>query len=55
MAARGAPEAGAGALDQVFRQHYGRIVGALVRSFGKRHLELAEDAAQEALIKAAQA
>lgn len=50
-----APEQPAGALDQVFRQHYGRIVGALVRSFGKQHLELAEDAAQEALIKAAKA
>ena len=54
MKARATPEQPAGALDQVFRQHYGRIVGVLVRGFGKRHLELAEDAAQEALIKAAQ-
>ena len=55
MTACGAPEQPAGALDQVFRQHYGRIVGALVRAFGRQHLDLAEDAAQEALIKAAQA
>lgn len=54
MTTCGAPEQPAGALDQVFRQHYGRIVGSLVRSFGKQHLDLAEDAAQEALIKAAQ-
>ncbi len=42
------------ALDQVFRQHYGRIVATLARSFGKAHLDLAEEAAQEALAKAAQ-
>ena len=55
MTTCGAPEQPAGALDRVFRQHYGRIVAALVRTFGKQHLELAEDAAQEALTKAAQA
>ena len=42
------------ALDQVFRQHYGRIVAILVRSFGNAQLDLAEEAAQEALAKAAQ-
>ena len=41
------------ALEKLFRQHYGRIVAALARRFGKQHFDLAEEAAQEALAKAA--
>ena len=40
-------------IEALFRQHYGRVVSALVGRFGKQHLDLAEDAAQEALAKAA--
>ena len=39
-------------VDHLFRRTSGQVVGALVRRFGPRHLELAEDAFQEALIKA---
>ena len=46
-------EALAADLDRLFRRHYGRTVAALVSRLGKQHLDLAEEAAQEALAKAA--
>ncbi|MFN7117807.1 MAG: RNA polymerase sigma factor, partial [Saprospiraceae bacterium] len=39
-------------VDQLYRSEYGRLVATLVRQFGKDQLELAEDAVQEAFIKA---
>ena len=45
-------EAGGAALDRLFRRHYGRTVAVLVGRLGKQHLDLAEEAAQEALAKA---
>jgi RNA polymerase sigma factor (sigma-70 family) len=39
-------------VEHLFRQEAGRIVAALTGVFGLRHLELAEDALQEALLKA---
>ena len=45
--------ADAATLDRLFRQHYGRVVAALTGRFGKQHFDLAEEAAQEALAKAA--
>ena len=44
---------GAATLEELFRQHYGRVVSALVGRLGKQHFDLAEDAAQEALARAA--
>jgi RNA polymerase sigma-70 factor, ECF subfamily len=40
------------ALDSTFRRAYGRLVAALTRRLGAQRLELAEDAVQEALVRA---
>ncbi len=40
------------AIEQFFRQEAGRLNGALVRLLGPEHFSLAEDVAQEALLKA---
>ena len=40
--------------DQLFRNQYGKIVGALVRKFGPKRLDLIETAIQEAFLKAIQ-
>jgi RNA polymerase sigma-70 factor (ECF subfamily) len=49
------PAAGPGQLvEHFFRHEYGRLVAVLVRAFGARHLELAEDAVQEAMRRALQ-
>lgn len=39
-------------VDDCFRHEYGRIVGGLVRQFGMMHLDLVEDAVQEAMVAA---
>jgi RNA polymerase sigma-70 factor (ECF subfamily) len=39
-------------LDHLFRREAGRIVAALTRSLGSRHLDLAEESVQEAMIEA---
>jgi RNA polymerase sigma-70 factor (ECF subfamily) len=39
-------------VEALFRREFGRVVSTLTRIFGPRHLALAEDVAQEALIKA---
>jgi RNA polymerase sigma factor (sigma-70 family) len=39
-------------VEHLFRQEAGKITSALTGSFGLRHLELVEDAVQEALLKA---
>ncbi len=39
-------------VDHLFRQEAAKIVSALTRSFGLRHLDLVEDAVQEAMLKA---
>src|SRR5437763_1707318 len=39
-------------VDHLFRQQSGRMVAALVRIFGPRHLQLAEDVVQDALLRA---
>jgi RNA polymerase sigma-70 factor (ECF subfamily) len=39
-------------VDHLFRHTSGRVVGSLVRRLGAEHLELVEDAVQEALLKA---
>jgi RNA polymerase sigma-70 factor (ECF subfamily) len=41
-------------LDHLFRRQSGRIVAALTRVLGARHLQLAEDAVQDALVAALQ-
>ena len=41
-------------VDHFFRNEYGRAVSFLTSKFGSHHLELAEDAVQEALIRAMQ-
>jgi RNA polymerase sigma-70 factor (ECF subfamily) len=41
-------------VDHLFRHEAGRITSALTRAMGARYLELAEEATQEALIKALQ-
>jgi RNA polymerase sigma factor (sigma-70 family) len=41
-----------GIVEHLFRQEAGKVVAALTGVFGLRHLELAEDAVQEALLKA---
>src|ERR1700722_10995813 len=41
-------------VEDLFRRESGRVVSTLTRIFGPRHLALAEDVAQEALIKALQ-
>lgn len=41
-------------VDHLFRHEAGRITAALVRALGARHLALAEEATQEALIRALQ-
>src|SRR5690349_13411080 len=41
-------------LDHLFRHHSAKIVATLTRVFGSRHLDLAEDAVQDALVKALQ-
>ena len=38
--------------DHLFRREYAGIVARLVHRFGAQHLDLAEDAAQEALLRA---
>ena len=40
------------AIEQVYREHASRILAVLVRLFGARNLELAEDVLQEAFRKA---
>src|SRR5262249_14311858 len=57
-----APQGGSGAgvgmnspgelVEHLFRRQAGRMVAALVRIFGPRHLQLAEDVVQEALVRA---
>jgi RNA polymerase sigma-70 factor (ECF subfamily) len=39
-------------VDHLFRHEFGRIMAILTRVFGPEHLDLAEDVAQEALMKA---
>ncbi|HKA87065.1 MAG TPA: sigma-70 family RNA polymerase sigma factor [Haliangiales bacterium] len=39
-------------VDHLFRHEFGRILAILTRAFGPEHLDLAEDVAQEALMKA---
>jgi len=41
-------------VEALFRREFGRVVSTLTRIFGPRHLALAEDVAQDALIKALQ-
>src|SRR3954453_17982096 len=41
-----------GVLDHLFRRQAGQVVATLTRILGPRYLELAEDATQEALIRA---
>lgn len=41
-------------VENLFRHEYGKIVAALVHKFGTSHLELIEDAVQDALLKAMQ-
>ncbi len=41
-------------VDHLFRRHSSRIVATLTRVFGSRHLDLAEDVVQDALVKALQ-
>src|SRR5688572_6828318 len=41
-------------VDHLFRRHSARIVATLTRIFGSRHLDLAEDVVQDALLKALQ-
>jgi len=41
-------------LEHLFRREAGRIVAWLARQLGSQHLQLAEDAAQEAMLRAAQ-
>ena len=49
----GAPEGSVhGLVEHLFRHQAGRLVAALVRSFGSQHLQLAEEVVQEALIAA---
>ena len=40
--------------DELFREHYGKITGALIRKFGPDQLDLIESAIQEAFLKAIQ-
>ena len=42
-------------VDQLFRRQSGRLVGVLTRQLGAHRLSLAEDAVQDALVKALQA
>jgi RNA polymerase sigma-70 factor (ECF subfamily) len=39
-------------LDDCFRREYGKLVAVLVRGFGTHHIELIEDAVQEAMVAA---
>lgn len=41
-------------VDHLFRRHSAKIVATLTRVFGSRHLNLAEDVVQDALLKALQ-
>ena len=41
-------------VDHYFREEYGRAVSFLTSKYGSHHLDLAEDAVQEALYKAMQ-
>ena len=41
-------------LEHLFRREAGRMVAWLARQLGSQHLQLAEDAAQEAMLRAAQ-
>src|SRR5688500_13099421 len=41
-------------LDHLFRHHSAKIVATLTRVLGSRHLDLAEDVVQDALLKALQ-
>src|SRR6185436_17630220 len=41
-------------IDHLFRRHSAKIVATLTRVFGSRHLDLAEDVVQDALVKALQ-
>jgi RNA polymerase sigma-70 factor (ECF subfamily) len=41
-------------LEHLFRQQAGRLVSYLVKLLGSQHLQLAEDAVQEAMLRAAQ-
>ena len=51
MPEKGAANVGA-TVENLYRREAGKIVAALTGVFGLRHLELAEDALQEALLKA---
>ena len=44
----------AGLVDHLFRHQAGQMVSTLTRVFGPRHLNLAEEVVQEALLKALQ-
>src|SRR5215510_9076132 len=39
-------------VDHIFRHEAGRLIAILTRAFGPEYLDLAEDVAQDALIKA---
>ena len=43
-----------GIVDHLFRHQAGRMIATLVRIFGPRHIDLAEEVVQEALLKALQ-
>lgn len=44
----------AGLVDHLFRHQAGQMVSTLTRVFGPRHLDLAEEVVQDALLKAMQ-
>jgi RNA polymerase sigma-70 factor, ECF subfamily len=50
----GAKPGGPLLLEHLFRRQSGRLVACLVRLLGSQHLQLAEDAVQEAMLRAAQ-
>ncbi|HMV50309.1 MAG TPA: sigma factor, partial [Blastocatellia bacterium] len=43
-----------GLVDHLFRHQAGQMIATLVRVFGPRHIDLAEEVVQEALVKALQ-
>src|SRR5215210_2106014 len=43
-----------GLVDHLFRHQAGQMIATLVRVFGPRHIDLAEEVVQEALLKALQ-
>jgi predicted RNA polymerase sigma factor len=50
----GAEQSSSPLLEHLFRRQAGRIVSCLAGLLGSQHLQLAEDAVQEAMLRAAQ-